>query len=175
MSFSTLFKNNGDAPTEAAYTLGMNIIDPVLEGSKFTFEYTKIAPYIYMHSDNAQTYANYNYQLGHWIGSNGDLIYSAYEQTIIRGLKLKFWGEYIRKGKTEKSSADIVTPYPEFLYGPRKNVTDYGLNVSWEPWYSLILTLNFQHSDITDEDKARTPYYELGTTNSLGVSFSYGL
>jgi hypothetical protein len=176
MSFSTLFKNNGYAPTEAAYTLGMNILDPVLEGSKLTFEYTKIAPYIYMHSDNAQTYANYNYQLGHWIGSNSDLIYSAYEQTIIRGLKLKFWGEYIRKGKTEKSAADIsFDPYPKFLYGPRKNVTDYGLSVSWEPWYSLILSVNCQHSNITDDDKIRTPFYELGSRNSLEISFSYGL
>lgn len=176
MSFSTMFKNNGYAPTEAAYTLGIGILDPVLEGSKLTIEYTKLAPYIYMHSDNAQTYANYNYQLGHWIGSNSDLIYTSYEQTIIRGLKLKLWGEYIRKGKTEKTAADITfNPYPKFLYGFRKNVTDYGIDLRWEPWYSLVLALNYQHSSISDEDKLRTPVYELGSRNSFGISFSFGI
>ncbi|MGE5457287.1 MAG: hypothetical protein ACM3RX_02925, partial [Methanococcaceae archaeon] len=176
MSFRTLFKNDGYAPTEAAYTIGVNVLDPVISGSKLTIEYTKIDPYVYMHSDNAQTYANYTYQLGHWIGSNSDLIYSSYEQTIIRGLKLKLWGEYIRKGKTEKSASDLsFDPYPQFLYGQRKIVTDYGINVSWEPWHSLILTLNYQHSKITDEEKTRTPYNELGSRNLLGVAFSYGL
>jgi hypothetical protein len=176
MSFKTMFKNNGSDPTEAAYTLGASILDPVLPGSNLIFEYTKIAPYIYMHPDNAQTYANYNYQLGHWIGSNSDLIYSAYEQKIMRGLKIKFWGEYIRKGKTEKSAADLTfDPYPQFLHGPRKNVTDYGITASWEPYYSLILSVNYQHSIISDEDNERTPIYQLGSRNVLGVSLSYGL
>jgi hypothetical protein len=175
MSFSSLFKYNGYTPTEAAYTLGIIAIDPLFMGSKLILEYTKIMPYVYVHSDNAQFYSNCKYQLGHWIGSNGDLIYSAYDQMITRSLNLKFWGDYIRKGYEEKIASDIQYPYPEFLYGPRKNVMDYGINVSWEPWYSLILTLNYQHSKITDEDKTRTPAYELGSRNSLGISFSYGL
>jgi mRNA-degrading endonuclease HigB of HigAB toxin-antitoxin module len=176
MSFSTLFENNGIDPTEAAYTLGMSILDLVLEGSKLTFEYTKINPYVYMHMDNSQTYANYTYQLGHWIGSNSDLIYSSYEQSVIRELKLKLWGEYIRKGKTEKSASDITfKPYPEFLYGQRITVFDLGANLSWEPYYSLIVMLNYQYSQVADKDKTRTPGYEIGNRSSLEMQFSYGL
>lgn len=176
MSFSSLFRYSADDPTEEGYIFGVNVLDLVFLGSKLTVEYTKISPYVYMHSDNAQTYANYTYQLGHWIGSNSDLVYSSYEQKIMRGLKFKIWGDYIRKGKTEKSAADITYhPYPKFLYGPRKNISDFGVILTWEPLYSSVFTLSYQNSSITDEDKTRTPYYELGTNNSIEMSFSFGL
>jgi len=160
--------------TELAYTIGGKFIDPFLENSEVVLEYTKIEPYVYSHSDDAQFYSNYKYQLGHWIGNNGDLVFLSYIQNIQRGLKLKIWGEYLRRGKSVVNSGDVIYPYPDFLYGNRENTVNWGIEGNYEIIYSLNAKLAFQHSKITDEDLTRTPSYQLGIKNLFSFSLSYG-
>jgi hypothetical protein len=157
------------------YTVGGIIYDPVLENSSFIVEYTKISPFVYMNTDDAQHYTSYDYVLGHWIGSNADQIYFAYTQKIIRGLESKISLEYTRKGQTELPDDQYKLPYPMTLYGSRRVSNLVGLGVKYEIIHSAFVNVEYTYSDISDQQPGRTYNWELGKNNSLSVGVSYGL
>ncbi len=173
LSLESIFK--GGNLSAIAYTLGFETVDPVINNSSFVLEYTRINPFVYMNSNNAQLYTNRYYQLGHWIGSNGDQVYISYEHRFMRGLYAKVSADYIRKGQKELPEQQYELPYPSFLYGAKKKVKDITFEVGCEPLHTLFLKANYQFSDISDEDPARTPAFMLGKKSSFGISISYGL
>ncbi len=156
------------------FTCGVNIVDPFLDNSELSFEYTRLNPFVYMNSNDAQLYTSHNYQLGHWIGSNADQFYAEYNQGLLRGLKLKIWGEHVRKGQKELPKEQYVLPYPEFLYGDKLLMTNVGIVFNYEILHSLVGELTYTFSNISDENSERTPGYQLGKKNSFGISFGYG-
>jgi hypothetical protein len=155
-------------------TAGLSFVDPVIENSELNFEYSRLNPFVYMNSNDAQLFTSHKYQLGHWIGSNGDQIYLEYKQTFFRGLQLKIWGEHIRKGQKELPEQQYELPYPEFLYGDRLTMTNFGTSLHYEILRSLFGQINFSYSNISDEDPLRTPDHKLGKHTSLALSFGYG-
>ena len=155
-------------------TAGLSFVDPIIENSDFSFEYTRLNPFVYMNSNDAQLFTSHNYQLGHWIGSNAHQFYAEYNQLFLRGLKLKLWGEYIRKGQKELPEEQYMLPYPGFLYGNKLSITNIGATLNYEVMHSLIGRLSFTYSNTSDENILRTPVYQLGKKYSFGVSFGYG-
>jgi len=170
----TAVLENKNGPSAVGYTLGGEIADPVFENSSFILEYTKIPPFVYMNSNIAQTFTSYGYQLGNWIGSNGDILYFKYSQNILRGLSVNFWGDFIRKGSIPDPIQQYELPYPSTLFGLKKIEKEYGFEMSYEIINSCWFKLFYNYSYITDQDVSRTPDYLLGENKSLGISISYG-
>ena len=167
---------NGKSRSDIGYTIGLQSVDPVVSNSLFTIEYTKISPFNYMNSNDAQHYSNHGYQLGHWIGSNGDELYLSYLQNILRGLSLNLWGDYVRKGQIELPSQQYgVETYPSTLYGPRLTLADWGLNVNYEIINNVTAKIFYQHSNNYGYNEGRLPNFEMGSHNSFGVSIGYGM
>ncbi len=166
---------NGNNRSDIGYTVGLQSVDPVISNSLFTIEYTKISPFNYMNSNDAQHYSNHGYQLGHWIGSNGDELYLSYVQSILRGLSLNLWGDYVRKGQIELPSQQYTDPYPSTLYGPRLTLADWGLNVNYEIINNVNAKMFYQHSNYYGYNEGRLPDFEMGSRNSFGISIGYGM
>jgi hypothetical protein len=173
LSLTSVLENK-NGPSAIGYTLGGEIIDPLIENSSFIFEYTKISPFVYMNSNIAQTYTSYGYQLGNWIGSNGDIIYIKYTQNLLRGLTVNLWGDYIRKGSVPAPQQQYELPYPSALFGLRKIVKEFGFEVSYEIINDCWFKLFYNYTYVSDQDISRTPSYLLGNNKSLGFSISYG-
>jgi hypothetical protein len=166
---------DGENLSSIGYTLGTELSDLVIPNSAFVLEYTRIQPFVYTNSDNAQTYQSHNYQLGHWIGSNSDIIYLSYRQNILRGLSVKLSGCYFRKGQTEEPEQQYQLPYPSTLYGARRTDKNISLAVSWEPYHNLFVRGFYSYSEISDEEEGRTPEFKLGANNNFGLSLFYGM
>ena len=165
----------GENLSSIGYTLGTEFSDLIIPNSAFVIEYTRIQPFVYTNSNDAQTYQSHNYQLGHWIGSNSDMIYLSYRQNILRGLSAKLSGSYFRKGQTEEPEQQYQLPYPSTLYGARRTDKRISLEVTWQPFHNLFARGYYSYSDISDNEVGRTPEFMLGTFNNFGFSIFYGL
>ena len=157
------------------FTAGISFVDPFIENSELSFEYTRLNPFVYMNSNDAQLFTSHNYQLGHWIGSNAHQFYAEYNQSFLRGLRLKIWGEYVRKGQKELPEEQYMLPYPKFLYGDKLSMTNIGLILSYEVLHNLFGQISFAYSNISDENALRTPDYQLGRNYSFSLSVHYGI
>jgi hypothetical protein len=157
------------------FTAGLNFIDPVLKNSELVVEFTQADPFTYMNANEAHLYISHRYQLGHWIGSNADHFYAAYKQWIMRGLSLKVWGDYVRKGQTENPEQQYQLPYPPVLYGARLSYKSFGTEFSFEIYRNLVSKLFYQYSYLTDEEAGRVPEFMQGVRHSFGISFGYGI
>jgi len=165
----------GDDLSAIGYTFGGQISDLGISNSSILIEYTRIKPFVYLNSNDAQLYTNLDYQLGHWLGSNGDIFYAAYHQRIIRGLNVTVSGLYSRKGNIEDPEEQYRLPYPSFLYGNKRIEKRLTIRLKYEPFHNVFTDVFYSYSDISDEDTSRTPGYLLGRNNSFSFSLSYGL
>ena len=157
------------------FTLGGTISDPVLPGSVLNIEYSRLNPFVYMNSNDAHLYRNDNYQLGHWIGSNADIISIKYFQKIIRPVSIEVSGWYFRKGQTERPEQQYQLPYPDFLYGTRRLDKNLTVSIMYNPIHELTGKFTYSYSDINDAEEGRTPEFKLGKHNNFSVSVYYGL
>ena len=114
--------------------------------------------------------------MGHWIGDNGDLVYAALDYSILRGLKIKLWSQFIRKGTEALGNRayKIQIPQPGFLFTDniqdRKNYNYYGVNVEYEVFHDVWVKAHYQHINYEQQ-------YEEGVFNSTpfeDISFSLG-
>lgn len=173
LSLENVFK--GGNLSAVAYTVGAETVAPVISNSVFTFEYSRLNPFVYMNSDLTQTFSSYGYQLGHWIGSNADQLFLSYKQWLLRGLTVELSGWYVRKGKKEDPEDQYRLPYPEFLYGNRLTWTKIGLNVDYEVFHNVFAKAAFTYSDISDEAVDRLPEFMMGRKSTITFGVSYGL
>jgi len=167
--------SEGENLSSIGYTIGTEFSDLFIPNSSFVIEYTKIQPFVYTNSNDAQTYKSHNYQLGHWIGSNSDMIYICYRQNILRGLSIKFSEWYFRKGQTELPEQQYELPYPSTLYGARRTDKRINLEFTWQPYHNLFVKVYYCYSDVTDEEEGRTDEFMLGTNNNFGLALYYGM
>jgi hypothetical protein len=158
-----------------SYTVGLNLVDPFLKNSELIIEFTRLDPFTYMNADNTHLYTNHRYQLGHWVGSNAEHIFASYKQWILRGLSIKVWGDFVRKGQTELPVQQYRQPYPPILYGSRLNYKSFGIESSYEFYRNLFAKLSYQYSNLTDEEPGRVPDFMPGIKHSLSFTLGYGL
>jgi len=166
---------DGENLSSVGYTVGTEFSDLIIPNSSLIIEYSRLQPFVYTNSDNAQTYSSHTYQLGHWIGSNADMIYASYIQNILRGLSLKLSSYYFRKGQTESPEEQYQLPYPPTFYGERRDDFNITLLCSWQPIRNLYLNGFYSYSDISDQEAGRTPTFKLGAHNNFGFAIYYGL
>lgn len=172
LSITNLLK--GTNLSAVGITAGLSIIDPLLENSELNFEYTRLNPFVYMNSNDAQLFTSHKYQLGHWIGSNAHQIYVEYKQSFFRGLRIKIWCERIQKGQKELPEEQYLLPYPKFLYGERLTRHAFGIQIQYETFRNLVGKISYTYTNTSDQNILRTPLYQLGKKNSFELSLGYG-
>ncbi|MBK8946917.1 MAG: hypothetical protein IPM32_16835 [Ignavibacteriae bacterium] len=138
---------NNEYPQAAAYNLGFKSIDPIIPESELIFEYTRINPFVYFHADEVQTYQNYGYDLGHWIGSNADQIYLSFKKRILRGLDFNLFYSFIRKGSEESFDEPRYQDKHSFLWGDKNEVTEYGAEISYELVHGFHIRTMYSYFD----------------------------
>lgn len=86
--------------------------------------------------------------------NNADQIYGSINYRFIRGLQATFWAEYIRKGGDGVVDDQYTLPSKEFLFGLRKNYTNWGFQVKYEFIHELFAKFNYQSylSSVEQED-----------------------
>ena len=162
-----------------AFTFGASTIDLPINNLGLKLEYTKVYPGNYRHFIPTLTYESSSAVMGHWIGDNGDLVYAAIDYTFFRGLKIKLWTQFIRKGTEAHGNRayQIQFPQPGFLFtdnfSDRKNYTYYGLDVNYQIYHDVFVKFHYQYIDYEiqiSEDKFRSTLYR-----DLSFSFGYGI
>ena len=177
ISIDNLLKSKQER-NQTGFTLGGSITDIPVNNLTFTVEYTKIYPFVYKNFIPTDTYENDAYTLGHWMGNNGDLIYSSLNYRFMRGLQMKVWGQYIRKGeevdpKYSWSPEGLHLPYPGFLSGLRTNYLYGGLDIKYEIIHNLFAQVKFQTTKI--ESEVSNGVFNTKNLNELYFYFYYGL
>lgn len=156
------------------YSLGASLTDLLFENLTFTLEFTRIFPFVYEHYIQTTTYQNASYNLGHWMGSNGDLIYGSVNYRFLRGLQATLWAQYIRKGDKGNAYLQYQTqPQPPFLFGLRKNYTYFGGFVKYEILHELFAKFSFQLMKISEQQEDLN--YRNSNLNEFYFSIYYGI
>ena len=173
LSLNSIFE--GGNLSALGYTLGFESADILIDNSTLGIEYTRVNPFVYMNSVDAQTFANDSYNSGNWTGSNGDIVSFFYKQYLMRSLNFTIKTWYFRKGKNELPDEQYSTPYPEFLYGEKRY--EYGLDVrlKFQPWHPVKAEAYYSFMNISDELEGRTLDYKLSGNHYFGINISYGL
>ena len=162
--------------SDIGFTVGGKKIDLFLPNLDFTIEYTRINPWVYEHKDETTTYKHFNYYLGDWLGQNADQLRLQFDYVPLRGLKLKAYTEFIRKGKLDDIYYNYYDQIEEpFLLSPKRNEKRISIEASYEILHDFFADAYYTYSDVTDEDLTRTPLYLLGKKNSFGLTVHYGL
>lgn len=159
-------------PKAIAYTVGANIVNPYVNDLQFNIEYSKLDPFVYFHSDDAQFYSNYNYQLGHWIGSNADQFYISVNKKFLRGLNVKGWYSYIRRGERESTDEPRYQEKHVFLWGLNRNYSNWGISASYELIHDLFIRTAYK-SLLTSEEQEDGAFVD-ARHNEFYMSLNYG-
>jgi hypothetical protein len=151
--------------------------DVIIPNLDLNIEYTKTNPWVYENNDESTTYKHLNFPLGHWIGGNADLLTVRLDYQVLRGLRVSLEGERFRKGGMMDVIINAYKKRKEvpFLYSPVRVEKSLTLSARYEPIYDLVGELYYQYSNISDEDKQRTPNWQLGARHGFGVGVRYGL
>lgn len=156
------------------FSLGASVTDLPIENLTLKIEYTKIYPFVYEHYIQTTTYQHASYNLGHWMGSNGDLIYGSINYRFLRGLQATIWAQYIRKGDRGNAFLQYQTqPQPPFLFGLRKNYTYFGGSIKYEILHELFAKFNFQL--LKSSEQQQNLNYINSDLNEFYFSVYYGI
>ena len=150
----TMFNNKNR--NQIGYQVGASIVDIPVNNLKISTEYTRILPYVYRHYIPTQTYESSSYLMGHWIGHNADLIYCSADYRILRGLSVKLWGQYFRKGEDGSLEEQYSSSQPSFLFGLNTNRSWFGLDIKYEIVHELYV-------------RAQLEFYKESVEESAGV------
>ncbi len=172
LSLNSIFE--GGNLSALGYTLGIESADLLIKNSSMGIEYTRVNPFVYMNSVDAQTFANDSYTLGNWTGSNGDIVSFFYKQYLMRSLNFTIKTWYFRKGKNELPDEQYSSPYPEFLYGEKRYEYGIDLRLKYRPWHPVLAEAYYSFMNITDGLEGRTLNYKLSDNHYFGITISYG-
>ncbi|HVO73323.1 MAG TPA: hypothetical protein VMT35_04825 [Ignavibacteriaceae bacterium] len=157
---------------QIGYNIGTSVTDLPMENLDMTLEYTKIYPFVYGHHTPAQTYTSSSYLMGHWMGHNADMIHGELNYRFLRGLQMKLWGEYIRKGSPDYS-AQYKYPQPEFLFGPKNYYKYFGINLKYELMHELNIETGLRvNSESHEKEEGSSDESKL---NIFSFAVYYGL
>jgi hypothetical protein len=170
LSLNSLFE--GGNLSAIGYTAGLESYN-IFPQTKFFIEYSRVNPFVYMNSVDAQLYSNDGYKMGHWIESNADIISFGIKKYFTGSLNAEVNAWYFRKGKTEEPIEQYRSPYPDFLYGSKRYEKGFEVKVYYTPVIPLLCGLEYRFTDISDEENFRTPQFKIGKKSSVIIKLSY--
>ncbi|HHJ52670.1 MAG TPA: hypothetical protein ENJ89_05705 [Caldithrix abyssi] len=130
---------------QIAFQVGGSVTDFPFDNLSLDLEYVRLNPFVYRHYIPTQTYENSGFVLGHWIGHNADLIYSAVRYQPLRGLRVKIWQHTIRKGENGTPSQQYTVPQPPFLFGRVTKQFQWGVKLEYQWLYELSGVVEYRH------------------------------
>jgi hypothetical protein len=164
--------NKAKSRNQLGYTLGASVTDYFTPYLTLGAEYTRVNPFVYNNLIPAQTYTQFNYPLGDWMGSNfhRKMIFARYNYLP----KLKFYTriQFMNKGG-EGSVYDQYNaePQPKFLSDYEQTRTDFFFQASYEWMNNLYLRTSFEFID----DKNTRGRGTKKQVSIFQIGFSYGL
>ncbi len=173
-SISSIFSSDVK-PSATAFTLGIKKTNAILENTSLTLEYTRLNPFVYYHSDDADMFTNYRYQLGDWIGSNADRVLIAAKYNFPYFITFEARLEHIRRGEKEDPTQPRYQPNQTFLFGDRETTTFIHLTAEWSPVQSVRTVLSYNYSNLQGTRRAETPVWLAGVNNGLTFEIALGL
>jgi len=165
--------NSDESKSQIALNLGVSVNDIPVDNIDFSFEYSRMNPFIYKHYIPTQTYQNAGYNLGHWVGDNAQIIYGSLGYRILRGLEAELSGTFITQGEEGTVEQQYSVPQPDFLFGLQTKTTMLGFSVYYEPIHELIIRGNLTSEKIVQEVDTGNDI-EVSNTNFI-FSVHYGL
>ena len=157
---------------QIGYVLGGSVTDLPISNLTFSLNYTRINPFVYRHYIPTQTYESRSYVMGHWMQHNADQFYLSLNYRIIRGLQVKTWIEFIRKGGDGVVSDQYTRPSKPFLFGLRKNYTNWGFNAKYEIIHEAFVALDFK-SFLSSKEQDNGSFADI-RYNEFFMSLNYG-
>lgn len=136
-----------DAPKAIGYSIGMTNFKLPVNDLIIQSEYVKIDPFVYFHADPAQTYTNRRFFMGHWIGSNSDMINVNLIYKPVVKLKIKTSFSYIRKGEVEDITQPRHQPGQGFLFGDRSYFLISNTDISYEIFNNIFINAGLSVSN----------------------------
>ncbi len=166
--------NAEEERSQFGFVFGASVTDLPINNLTFAINYTRINPFVYRHYIPTQTYESRSYVMGHWMQHNADQIYLSLNYRIIRGLQVKVWSEFIRKGGdgNVEDQYDRSRPSQPFLFGLRKNYTNWGFNAKYEIIHEAFISLDFK-SFLTSEEQTNGSFVD-ARHNEFFMSLNYG-
>ena len=164
--------NQAKSRNQLGYTIGASVTDYFRPYLTLGAEYTRVNPFVYNNLIPAQTYTQYNYPLGDWMGSNfhRKMIFAKYNYLP----KLKFYArlQFMNKGG-EGSVYDQYNaePQPKFLSDYQQTRNDFFFQASYEWINNLYIKTSFEYID----DKNTKGRGVRKKESILQFGFSYGL
>ena len=164
--------NKAKSRNQLGYTIGASVTDYFTPYLTIGAEYTRVNPFVYNNLIPAQTYTQFNYPLGDWMGSNfhRKMIFARYNYLS----KLKFYTrfQFMNKGG-EGSVYDQYNaePQPKFLSDYRQTRNDFFFQTSYEWFNNCYLRASFEYID----DKNTTGRGTKKQESIFQLGFSYGL
>ena len=164
--------NKAKSRNQLGYTIGGSVTDYFTPYLTLGAEYTRVNPFVYNNLIPAQTYTQFNYPLGDWLGSNfhRKMIFARYNYLP----KLKFYTrfQFMNKGG-EGSVYDQYNaePQPKFLSDYQQTRNDFFFQTSYEWFNNCYLRASFEYID----DKNVTGKGSRRKESIFQIGFSYGL
>jgi hypothetical protein len=129
-----------NAPKAIGYSVGLTSFGFPANNLIIQSEYVKIDPFVYLHADPVQTYTNRKFSMGHWIGSNSDMININLIYKPVVKFRIKTSLSYIRKGDIEDISQPRYETGQGFLFGDRSYFLISNTDISYEIFNNIFLT-----------------------------------
>ena len=164
--------NKAKSRNQLGYTIGGSVTDYFTPYLTLGAEYTRVNPFVYNNLIPSQTYTQFNYPLGDWMGSNfhRKMIFARYNYLP----KLKFYTrfQFMNKGG-EGSVYDQYNaePQPKFLSDYRQTRNDFFFQTSYEWFNNCYLRASFEYLDVKNTTGRGTKKQE----SIFQIGFSYGL
>lgn len=122
----------GKYPEAVAFSAGVTRHDLLIDNLSAKFEYVRVNPFVYEHDDPAQSYGNRNYYMGHWIGSNADMMYLQFSYVYNEKIRFSNENTFVRKGDFFNDSEKRYRSGQTFLYGKNSRYLTFSLKGEYE-------------------------------------------
>ncbi len=156
---------------QLGFTTGLRLFDLLGPDQELVVEYSRLNPWVYSHKFPAATFTNNGYDLGHWVGQNGDDLYVEMNYRPLRPLLVGATFERYRKGGLADVADQYGGPHLPFLYGPVRKQMSYGLYGRYQFVRDGFFEAGFRSIDLQDEANPAAA----GNWSELSLSIRYGL
>lgn len=157
-----VYHKKGVKRRQYAFNTGVSVTD-IVPNLTLNADYARAYPYAYSHHMNTLTYQHAGYNLGHWIGTNADVLRVGLRYRILRGLELGGAYQKVRKGSEGKQGEQLSAVNIPFLWGDERKYNQTALQASYELTADLFFKLGYQHEK-TDSK----------SNNSFNIGLTYG-
>lgn len=178
LDLSKVFASNKeDFDYQVAYTVGTLLVDSywnvIHVPSETRIEFSRVYPFVYTDFNPAQQYTSHKAQLGHWIGSNADLVSIEHIVHPDRGIDIGFGFSLARFGNPDNELLFTQHPQPAYLWDYQYSMTTYSLSVRWIPIHDL--SVNFFGKYRTLYSPSNYPLSQPKNQIIIGGSISFGI